>query len=46
MPGLYILVELEGVEPSSKQAAKMFSTCLVSVWFSGTDRPETVLSVP
>jgi len=39
------VVELEGVEPSSKQAAKVFSTRLVSVWLSGIDRPETGLSV-
>lgn len=27
-------VELEGVEPSSKHAAKMLSTCLSLIWFS------------
>lgn len=30
-----ILVELEGIEPSSKQAAKMLSTCLSFSWEFG-----------
>lgn len=29
-------VELPGVEPGSKQAAKLVSTCLVFHWLSGT----------
>ena len=36
-----VSVEPEGFEPSSKQATTMLSTCLVSVWFSTYDRPET-----
>jgi hypothetical protein len=28
------IVELEGFEPSSKQAARQLSTCLAIVWFS------------
>ena len=31
-------MELEGVEPSSKQAAKRLSTCLSPGWLSGSDR--------
>ena len=42
------VVELEGLEPSSKQAAKMPSTCLVCHWgFSkvlATDTPDAYLS--
>ena len=33
-----MLVELEGVEPSSKQGTKMLSTCLAGYWFSCRDR--------
>jgi hypothetical protein len=39
-------VELEGFEPSSKQAAKMLSTCLVSVGLSGAGWSETDLPEP
>lgn len=41
-------VELEGVEPSSKQAAKMLSTCLAVYWFSNIARkmaPKQYLSL-
>ena len=39
-------VELEGVEPSSKQAVKMLSTCLAFGWLSGADRPKASQSEP
>ena len=32
------IVELEGVEPSSKQAAKVLSTCVAFCWLSGINR--------
>lgn len=32
-------VELEGIEPSSKRGTNALSTCVVSDWLSGTDRP-------
>ena len=41
-----LIVELEGVEPSSKQAVKLLSTCLASGWLSGADRPEAGQSEP
>ena len=34
-------VELEGIEPSSKRGTNVLSTCVVSDYLSGTDRPET-----
>jgi len=39
-------VELQGVEPWSKQAAKVLSTCLAFSWFSGRDRQKATLSHP
>ncbi len=35
------VVELEGLEPSSKRGIDEFSTCLVSDWFSCGGRAET-----
>ena len=40
------IVELEGVEPSSKQAAKVLSTCLAFSWFSGWSRQKATLLHP
>lgn len=34
----HFFVELEGVEPSSKQGTNKPSTCLSSYWFSYKDR--------
>ena len=34
-------VELEGFEPSSKQATRKLSTCLFCVWFSIVNRAQT-----
>ncbi len=34
-------MEPEGVEPSSKQATSVLSTCIVFIWFSMHDRPKT-----
>lgn len=36
-----MLVELEGLEPSSKRGTNELSTCVVSTWLSGSDRQET-----
>jgi len=33
-------VELEGIEPSSRQGSNMLSTCLALAWFSGCSRPK------
>ena len=41
-----LFVELEGVEPSSKQAAKLLSTCLSFDWLSGSDRSKKNQSDP
>ena len=41
-----ILVELEGVEPSSKQAAHVVSTCLAFPWLSGRGRRKASLPRP
>ena len=36
---LFLDVELEGFEPSSKRGTNMLSTCVVSDWFSKMARP-------
>ena len=36
---LFLDVELEGFEPSSKRGTNMLSTCVVSDWFSKVARP-------
>ncbi len=36
-----VLVELEGFEPSSKQAIHKLSTCLFCYWFSTGSREQT-----
>lgn len=36
-----LLVEMEGLEPSSKRGTNELSTCVVSTWLSGSDRQET-----
>ena len=36
-----LIVELEGFEPSSKQAIRKLSTCLFCYWFSGLGREQT-----
>lgn len=38
--GFYV-VELEGIEPSSKQETDMLSTCLVCPWLSGAGWQQT-----
>ena len=38
-PPLFLDVELEGFEPSSKRGTNMLSTCVVSDWFSKMARP-------
>lgn len=35
------IVELEGIEPSSKRGINELSTCVVSSWFLCCGRPET-----
>ena len=40
MISVFHIVELEGVEPSSKQGTKVLSTCLSSPRFSCTDKTE------
>ena len=46
--GLIIIVDLEGVEPSSKQGSHMLSTCLSlpSVFVHKQDQPPTYTLVP
>ncbi len=39
---LYLIVEMEGLEPSSKQATWVLSTCLVFIWFSSGSRLKTI----
>lgn len=39
-------VELEGVEPSSKQGTRELSTCLVSAWLSGKGHEGNTESKP
>lgn len=41
-----INVELEGVEPSSKQGTNKPSSCLVCYWFSNNVREQTPKSLP
>ena len=36
-----MLVELEGLEPSSKRGTNELSTCVVSTWLLGSNRQET-----
>jgi len=36
----FVNVELEGVEPSSKQGNNKLSTCLSSLWFSSVGKTE------
>jgi len=43
---LYLFVELPGVEPGSKQAAKPLSTCLALSWLSGRNRQKATQSLP
>ncbi len=38
--GICFYVELEGVEPSSKQGTNLLSTCLSSLWFSCAGKTE------
>ena len=38
--GICFCVELEGVEPSSKQGTNLLSTCLSSLWFSCAGKTE------
>ena len=39
---IYLIVEMEGLEPSSKQATWILSTCLVFIWFSSGSRLKTI----
>ena len=42
----YISVELPGVEPGSKQSAKLLSTCLAFSWLSGAGRQKATQPKP
>lgn len=40
------IVELEGVEPSSKRGSNLLSTCLASFWLSGKSATEAIILIP